>query len=140
MSYYTPSEIRKRRALQIGLGFSFPNGYDLLTDAEIASAANGVGPDAAPGGIRKILTALLPYGDLAADIHDVEFQMSNGTRKDFLAANERFRHNCRQWVVRTRSAMSPLRYLELFRLRRDFEILNGPAGWAAWKSAAERYN
>ena len=138
-TYYSTSEIRKRRAQQIGLGFSFPEGYHLLSDAEIAAAANGVGPDAFPGGARRLLTSLLPYADLAADIHDVEFQRSNGERPEFLAANERFRHNCRQWVMHNRSRLNPLLYVEQFRLRRDFEILNGDAGWEAWTSAAKRY-
>ena len=136
MSYYSPSEIRKRRAKAIGLGFVRPNYYDSLSDAYVASVANGVGHDGLPTGIRALLTGLLPYADLAADIHDVEFAMASRVgvegKKDFLEANDRFRHNCRQWILQNRSRFNPQRYVELFRLGRDVEILNSDAGWGAW--------
>ena len=138
MSYYTVEQIRERRARQLILGFDFPTYYRDLSDAQIAAAANGVGPDAAPSGVRRILTDLLPYADLSADIHDVEFELSDGRREAFAAANARFGHNCRVWVKARRGQLNPLRYIELFRISCDMEILDGPAGWSAWISAWNR--
>ena len=138
MSHYTVEQIHGRRVNQLILGFDFPAYYRDLSDALIASAANGVGPDAAPSGVRRILTNLLPHADLAADIHDVEFALSDGKREAFTAANARFGHNCRLWVKANRSRFNPLRYIELFRISRDVEILDGPAGWSAWISAWKR--
>lgn len=135
MSYYTLPEIQLRRAEQISLGFDFPSYYSSLSDGEIMRAANGVGPDSLPAGARRILTGLLPYAELAADVHDVEFERSNAMRSTFAEANARFGHNCRLWVKANRSRLNPIRYLELFRISRDVEILNGSAGWRAWIAA-----
>lgn len=136
MSFYSPSEIRKRRAQQIGLGYDRPAFYDSLSDVYIASIANGVGDDGLPTGIRSLLTGLLPYADLAADIHDVEYAMASrggpDGKADFLAANDRFRYNCRLWIIQNRSRLNPMRYLDLARLDKDVAILNSDIGWSAW--------
>lgn len=142
MGHYSPSEIRKRRAQQIGLGFDRPGYYDELSDAYIASIANGVGDDGLPTGIRSMLTKLLPYADLAADIHDVEYARASALgpegKKAFMDANDRFRHNCRLWIVREHGRYSPMRYIQLARLSGDMDILNSDIGWRAWVESYKR--
>ena len=135
MSHYTVEQIHGRRVNQLILGFDFPAYYGELSDGEIMQAANGVGPDALPSGVRRILTNLLPYAELAADIHDLEFERSNALRSTFAEANARFGHNCRLWVKANRSRFNPIRYVELSRISSDVDILNGNAGWRAWIAA-----
>jgi hypothetical protein len=139
MSFYTLPQIHDRRAKMLALGFEFPAIWSTLSDTTVQAAANGVGPDAFPSVVRRLLTGLLPYGDLPADVHDVEFQFSDGTKASFEAANNRFYHNCRQWILADRASWDPRRYIELWRARRDRDILMGDEGWKAWLSAHERY-
>ena len=117
-----------------------PRSYAEATDQQIADSANGVGPDGFPTAIRTALIWLEPYLDLAADIHDVEFRLSDGQRPGFIAANARIYHNGRLWIMANRGRLNPRRYIELWRLARDRDILDGSAGWAAWISAFERYH
>lgn len=139
MSYYTLEQVRERRAQQDALGFDEPPAYRKLTDQQVADNANGVGPDAFPSIARKLLTLAVEYGDLPADIHDVEYRLSDGTTVAFLAANGRWYHNSRLWISANRSRFNPRRYIELWRAARDRDILDGPAGRDAWDSAFKRY-
>lgn len=139
MSYYTAAQTHDRRAQQSTLGFDEPAAYRSLTDQQVADNANGVGPDAFPSCARKLLTLAVEYGDLAADIHDIEYRLSDGSTAHFLAANGRWYHNCRLWILAKRSRLDPRRYIELWRSARDRDILDGPAGWDAWTSAFARY-
>lgn len=138
--FYNLQQIHSRRAAQVALGFSMPRAYTEATDQQIADNANGVGPDSCPSAVRVVLTLLEPYLDLAADIHDVEFRLSDSQRPGFLAANARIYHNGRLWIMANRGRLNPRRYIELWRLARDRDILDGSAGWSAWVSAFERYH
>ena len=139
MSYYTPQQIHDRRAQQDALGFDEPQSYRQLTDRQIADNTNGVGPDAFPSIARKLLTLAVEYGDLAADIHDIEYRLSDGTTAAFLTANGRWYHNSRLWILANRSRLNPRRYIELWRVARDRDILDSSAGRDAWDSAFKRY-
>lgn len=139
MSYYTIEQIKERRAEQIRLGFDIPEAYARATDEQIAAHANGVGPDAFPSSVRGLLTEVVPHLDLAADIHDVEFRLSDGRTASFLAANARIYHNGRLWILANRGRFNPRRYIELWRVAKDLQILNGAQGWDAWAGAHERY-
>ena len=82
--FYTINQIRSRRVSQVALSFSMPRSYTEATDQQIADNANGVGPDFCPSAVRAALTFLEPYLDLAADIHDVEFRLSDDQRGSYL--------------------------------------------------------
>lgn len=136
---YSLEEIRDRRAQESALGFDVPDFVAGLSDSQFQQACNGVGPDRFPSLLRTVLTSLVWYGDLPADIHDCEFQFGmDASRAAFLAANARFYSNCRKVILAKKGRLNPLRYTALWRASKDREILDAE-GWSAWVSAKRRY-
>ena len=139
MSFRSPEEAARRRREIISLGFRGALSFARATDEFWAENTNGVGPDSFSDGERDVLTHLVPYGDLAADLHDLRFRYSDGSRYGFHAANQEWYDNCLIWIRRCRRWWDPRRYIEPGRAAADHMILDGDAGWDAWTSAHERY-
>lgn len=139
MSFRSPEEARKRRQEIASLGFHGAHDFDHVSDEFWAKNTNGVGPDSFSDGEREALTHLVPYGDLAADLHDLRFRYSDGSHDGFLAANQEWYDNCLIWIRARRRWWDPRRYIEPGRAVADHEILDSRAGWDAWIAAHKRY-
>ena len=139
MTFRTPEQAANRRRTIIALGFRGALSFVRVTDEFWAENTNGVGPDSFSDGEREVLTHLVPYGDLAADLHDLRFRFSDGSLEKFLAANQEWYDNCLIWIKARRRWWDPRRYIEPGRAVADHAILDSGAGWDAWKAAHERY-
>ena len=64
-----------------------------FTDEELARIYNGIGPSSFPDWLRDVLDARHPSLDCVALIHDVENELSDGTKASFKTSNRRFRKN-----------------------------------------------
>ena len=109
-----------------------------LTDAQIAHACNGIGPESWPADARKKLDKWLATFRLAADVHDCRFTWDNdGTRERFDYANDELERNCLVLADEKYAWYNPLRYFARNRARliatacRKFD-------WSAYKDAYAR--
>lgn len=139
MSFRTPEEAAKRRREIIDLKFRGALSFVRVSDRFWADNTNGVGPDSFTDGEREVLTHLVPYGDLAADLHDLRYRYSDGSMEGFLAANQEWYDNCLIWIKARRRWWDPRRYIEPGRAAADHAILDSKAGWEAWTAAFQRY-
>ncbi len=139
MGFRSIEEVVKRRIEIVRLGFRGASDFANVSDKFWADNTNGVGPDSFSDGEREVLTHMVPYGDLPADLHDLRFRNSDGTIANFLAANQEWYDNCLIWIKAKRKWWDPRRYIEPRRAAADHAILDSKAGWNAWVSAHERY-
>lgn len=107
-----------------------------FTNTQLGSLYNGIGPENFPGWLRAVLDFLHPSLEPVAFIHDVEWSLSDGTRKSFTASNERFRRN----GVKIAKAMYPFWNIRRYVVEADatkFAKLCQRFGWAAWMAPFE---
>lgn len=99
--------------------------------AELQAIGNGIGAEWMPGFMRSLLTALSPFAEAPALIHDVEY-FEGGDEAARSAADRRFRENiittakaCYRWY-------HPLRYLAMARAGCFYALLRifGAAAWS----------
>ena len=81
--------------------------------------------------MRELLTALSPFAEAAAMIHDVEY-FEGGGASEREAADRRFRENIVRTAKRSYDWYHPLRYLAMVRAE-CFYLLLRTFGTAAWK-------
>ena len=105
-------------------------------NTELASIYNGIGPDAFPGWLRRVVSALHPTLAVVAFIHDVEWHESDNSNSKFTASNERFRTNGYIVVKRKFGWYDPRRYAVMNQARRFGNICQ-IFGWEAWCSPCQ---
>ena len=115
--------------------------FDALTDYEFAAIYNGYGPDSWPEAIRDAVTWIYRNWKTLAGVHDVDFHFSDGTRKGFLEATERWSINY-SLALSDRYPMSkpwlyPARSWAWTKLCLSLRALQ-LGSWGAWQSAGRR--
>jgi hypothetical protein len=82
----------RKKAKRIGL--DAPDSFWIAPVEELAKIYNGCGPEWMSKFSRKALTFAMREFEPAILIHDYEFELSDGTKQSFTAANSRIFHNC----------------------------------------------
>ena len=106
---------------------------DRYSDAELAKIYNGIGSDGMPSWLRRAASFLSPDLEPTAIIHDVDYELADGTRERFTDANSRFRRNGYRSARRRFGWADPRRYLLMNRARR-FSNYCQLFGWKAWST------
>ena len=108
------------------------------SNQEIIACCNGIGSEAMPEAIRSFLDRLLPSMQIAAGIHDLEYQFSEDRSDEaFHASNARFQRNCIAVCKVLYGWYDPRRYLAMHDARRFRAILD-LCGKSAWKAAGRK--
>lgn len=105
---------------------------------ELARIYNGIGAEWMTEKVVKALTKFLGVFGPAAQIHDVDFHESDGSKDSFEAANDKFLRNCRKCAKTAYGWWRPRRYAALGVAKVMFKAVSGPGGWVAWRNAYER--
>ena len=103
---------------------------------DLADAYNGTGPEFLPQRIRQKLDAVCRPFLPAVEVHDVEFTLSDGTRRSFLIANRHLLWNCIICACDSHPWYSWRRYvliLEAWAMYRA--VSHEQFGWVAWIQA-----
>lgn len=103
-------------------------------NAKLQRICNGIGPEAFPHWARAAVTALHPSLEAVAAIHDVEWHESDGSLRNFLASNRRFRKNGWRMAKWRYAWYDPRRYVVWWQARR-FAHLCTLFGWPHWRTA-----
>ncbi len=120
-------------ALHVGLdGAGRANRYGL---AWLSDAYNGIGPARWPPDLRAKATDWLHIFEPAALIHDVDTTTSDGTRKSFEEANDRFLHNCLALADFWYPWWNWRRYRARAIAHLLYECVSSGSGWSAWQQA-----
>lgn len=125
---YTTAEILKKQELAISAGLS---GAELLDDTERAQrVCNGIGANWMPNWMRGLIGFLFPTLVLAADIHDIRYDIG-GTEKQRVAADVEMLDNGIKLANHKYRLFSPLRYVVQFVML-QFYITLRRVGNLAW--------
>lgn len=140
-NYATVDEVVALRNRAYELKLEAPRGFWELPAAALAKIYNGCGPDSWTDSMRQFATMVYANYKPEIAIHDYEYEMSDGTRANWHAANNRFRTN----TLRTIDTLWP-RWKFWRVLRRNAELAkrelavtaleNG--SWDAWVDACKR--
>ena len=124
---YTLHEIEEKIKLAKELNLS---GAELLEDRERAQrVCNGIGAEWMPEIARKLISALNPTLVLAADIHDIRYDIG-GTEADRMDADNEMLENGYTLADARYSWYNPLRYWVKREMRKFYGILRDFGGWA----------
>ena len=114
-------------------------GYTLLVYMPIevlAAAYNGTGPEFLPHKIRDKLDSVCRPFLPAVMIHDVDFTMSDGSRRSFRIANLRLLLNCIICATDAHPWTSWKRYALILEAWAMYRAVSHPKfGWVAWIQA-----
>ena len=100
---------------------------------------NGIGPEFLPTGVRALISRKLHIFEAPAVIHDMDNDFADGTREKFLAANDRFRHNCLVMAERTYPGDEKRQLAAKAVAEILFAFVSADGfGWKAWLEATER--
>lgn len=135
----TEAEAVRREVIRLNL--SRPPVFDTLTPAEFAAVYNGYGPDSWPTEIRAAVTWIYDNWEPIAGVHDVDFHLSDGTRKGWLEATARWEINI-SLALEARYPLSkpwlyPARVIAWLKLRAAYRALQ-VGSWCAWVDAHAR--
>ena len=123
------------KAKSLGLsGVGFLSGH---TVDEVSSWYNGIGPQFLPCELRDKVTDWLGLFEPAAMIHDMRFEMSDGSREMFDFANGEFYANCRKCADAAYGWLNWRRYRAYAVAELMNEFVCGLPGWKAWTDAHE---
>jgi hypothetical protein len=140
MSYYTLEEVEELLKVSARIKADTTPTTSSLTPVQIQQAANGVGPDSFPSIVRQVLSALLPYADVATMWHDCEYQyVQDASKESWQGANLRFYRNCMKRIKDLYGWYDPRRYINYKRAEADYALLGGDISWEAWLAAKKRY-
>lgn len=134
-------EAESVRKAVIGLNLSRHPLFDQLTPAQFAAIYNGYGPDSWPAEIRAAVTWIYDNWTTIAGVHDVDFHLSDGTRKGWLEATARWEINI-SLALEARYPLSkpwlyPARVIAWLKLRAAYRALQ-VGSWCAWVDAHAR--
>ena len=116
-------------------GIDFLSSYDYK---EISAAYNGIGPEWMPPAIREKLSAHLELFAPAALIHDMRYQVSDGSRYGFNFANLEFFGNCVKLANDAYPWYSWRRYRARLAAQVAYDFVRSQCGWVAWCEAARK--
>lgn len=114
-------------------------GHELLlcrTIPEILRSANGIGPEAFPDKLRRMIDNANPTMIIASIIHDLRYTYGTGTRADFLQANADLEINGCLLAEDNYSWYNPIRYWVKFKAH-EFRKACDKFGWPAYCAAIE---
>ena len=105
---------------------------NLADSVRVSAVCNGIGAACWPEIMRKLADKLSPVMDLAAAIHDVDYD-KDGDDSDRLAADLVFRANCALCINARYAWYNPWRYVMLARSERYYKYLRifGGLAWNA---------
>lgn len=132
MMYYTKEELQRKYDDAVKLGLS---GAELLKDPRAGKACNGIGAEWMWDGLREMLGKFNPSLTLAADIHDMRYEIG-GDDIDREFADDEFLANAIECANSKYMWLNPLRYYVRKQARKFYYILR-VAGGKAWKDAQE---
>ncbi len=125
-----------QRAVAAGLdGLDFMLQFDY---GQIASSFNGIGPSCLSEGQRQKLSKYLALFLPAALIHDMRYEVSDGSRRGFNYANFEFRANCYALAAHAYGFFNWRRYRAYFVAWLLFKAVASEVGWLIWREAARK--
>lgn len=128
---YRLKDIKRLRLVAEAAGLERCDLLRKYRNAPLQRICNGIGPEAFPPWVRRVVTTLHPTLEPVAAIHDVEWHESDGSLRNFLASNLRFRRNGWRMAKWRYAWYDPRRYVVLRHARR-FARLCTLFGWRAW--------
>ena len=127
----TDSLIERARAADLD-GLDFLSSYEY---GEIAAAYNGIGPEWMPAALREKVSAYLDLFAPAALIHDMRYQVSDGSRFNFNYANLEFYGNCVKLANDAYPWWNWRRYGARVAAAALYDCVRSQGGWKAWTDA-----
>jgi hypothetical protein len=116
-------------------GLDFLSSYDYK---EISAAYNGIGPEWMPADLREKVSAYLDLFAPAALIHDMRYQVSDGSRFNFNYANLEFYGNCVKLANDAYPWWNWRRYGARIAAAALYDFVRSQGGWVAWSEAARK--
>ena len=114
-------------------GVDFLEGF---SEDRIAAAYNGIGPSSMSEKDRKRLTKWLKVFESACLIHDMRYEVSDGTRFSFNRANMELRENCLKLANYEYKWYDWRRYRARFVARALYAAVCTPIAWKVWVDCA----
>ena len=134
---YTRYELKQMRKLAAEFKLSAPSLFWRAKLSTLAELCNGFGSESFPEPLRKILDWLYRKYKVLAAIHDVDYELSDGTERKQILADERFRTNAylmwRQKYGKLRF-VNPIALWERRKLKIAYKMLR-LFGSVAWNAA-----
>ena len=98
----------RRQAVEAGLeGAGF---LTSMTDEDILTICNGIGPEWFPASLRTMVDRFHPSLIVVSMIHDIMYHVGDGTDEDFRNANRIFRENGYRMAKLNYGWYNPARY------------------------------
>ena len=119
--------------------FAELDGVEFIQDfdyAALCSGYNGIGPEWMPAALREKVSAYLELFAPAALIHDMRYQVSDGSRVNFNYANLEFFGNCVKLANDAYPWYSWRRYRARLAAQVAYDFVRSQCGWVAWCSAS----
>lgn len=116
-------------------GFDFLSSYKY---GEIAAAYNGIGPEWMPAELREKVSGHLDLFAPAALIHDMRYQVSDGSRFGFNFANMEFHENCLKLADHAYPWWNWRRYRARLVAHALYDFVRSQCGWVAWTEAQRK--
>ena len=113
-------------------GLDFLSSYDYK---EIAADYNGIGPEWMPADLREKVSGYLDLFAPAALIHDMRYQVSDGSRFGFNFANMEFWGNCVKLAEDAYPWYNWRRYRARLAAAALYDFVRSQGGWKAWCDA-----
>jgi hypothetical protein len=130
---YSKEDLQRKYEIAVNLGLS---GAELLKDPRAQKACNGIGAEWMWDNLRDMLGAFNPTLTLAADIHDMRYEIG-GNDADREFADDEFLENAIICADAEYRWFNPLRYHVRKQARKFYFILR-IAGGKAWEDAQEK--
>lgn len=116
-------------------GLDFLSSYDYK---EISAAYNGIGPEWMPAELREKVSGYLDLFAPAALIHDMRYQVSDGSRFGFNFANMEFWGNCVKLAEDAYPWWNWRRYGARLAAAALYDFVRSQGGWVAWSEASRK--
>lgn len=116
-------------------GLDFLSSYDYK---EISAAYNGIGPEWMPADLREKVSGYLDLFAPAALIHDMRYQVSDGSRYGFNFANMEFWGNCVKLAEDAYPWWNWRRYGARLAAAALYDFVRSQGGWVAWSEASRK--
>lgn len=134
---YDRHELKQLRKAARYFGLSAPSLFWRAKLSTLAELCNGFGSESFPKPVRKLFDWLYRKYKVIAAIHDVDYELSDGTERKRALADERFRTNAylmwRQKYGKLRF-VNPIALWERRKLRIAYKMLR-LFGSVAWNAA-----
>ena len=130
---YTKEELQHKYEVAVNLGLS---GAELLKHPKAQKACNGIGAQWMWDSLRELLGKFNPALVLAADIHDVRYELG-GSDADRKKADDEFLANALICADAEYCWINPFRYRARKQARKFYFILRVTGG-KAWRDAQKK--